>query len=240
MQHQFSTLQCYLLPTKEKYCLTHLLPHYEKTISFWHHIIQNALREEKNIDEANHLSQDIFTQNDEVVVLFDAENLIGLFMFQWIDIKNAEEKIILALEKRFSKKLFEQLREEKITYVMLMGQLAVHPDWRKISIGYGISDLLIGFSLCRFLESKAETLLTTTRNNRRTNDLGYRQGAKKFADNGIVLNVPSDILCWHREDVRPIPFEELHFTMQTLWRNKIIGWIDMPLPFMNDVTQTII
>lgn len=239
MHDQLIDLKCFLLPSKEKYCLNHLLSHYEKTISFWHSIIQNALREEKNFDIANQLTHDLFLQNDEVVVLFDGEKPIGLFMFQWIDIQNSQEKIISALEKRFSKKLLDELNEKKIQYVMLMGQLAVDPDWRKSSIGYGVSDLLVGFALTRFLESKAEVLLTTTRNNRRTNDLGYRQGAKKFGDAGVVLNVPADILCWYREDVQPIPIETLHATMQQLWKNKITGWIDMPLHFINDVNQTI-
>src|SRR3989338_2780386 len=239
MRRQLSDLQCYLLPAKKSYCQNQLLFHYEKTILFWHHIIQNALLEEKNTNEAKHLTHDLFLQNNEAVVLFDAENPIGLFMFQWIDIQNSDKKIILALEKRFSKKLVDQLREKKIKYVMLMGQLAVQPAWRKSSIGYGVTDILMGFAVTRFLESKAAILLTTTRNNRRTHDLCYRQGGKKFSDNKKVFHVDSDIVLFERHDVKPLEFQTLQNITQQLWKNKINGWIDIPLSFVNDVPQTI-
>ena len=153
--------------------------------------------------------------------------------------QNSEKKIILALEKRFSKKLVDQLREKKIQYVMLMGQLAVQPAWRKSSIGYGVTDILMGFAVTRFLESKAAILLTTTRNNRRTHDLCYRQGGKKFSDNKKVFHVDSDIVLFERHDVKPLEFQTLQNITQQLWKNKINGWIDIPLSFVNDVPQTI-
>lgn len=227
-------LRCYLLPAKSEYCQPAFFSHYEKTYSFWHDTIAFALREEKNIDEADHLGGDHFIENDEAVILFFNNEPIGLFMFHWINTEFAVNRALNALKNRFPKSLLDSLFEKKLRHLMLMGQLAVHPDWRKSSAGFGISDMLMDFAVTQFLESNADVLLTTTRNNRHTNELCYRHGGKKVADNAKVFHVASDIVMFDRHCVKPIPLQSLQQITHQLWEDKIVGWVDMPLPFIND------
>lgn len=230
---KLDNLQCYLLPAKNKFCKTDFLSHYEKTILFWHDIISSALREEKNFDIANNLNNNLFNENDEAVILFYDNNPIGLFMFHWINTENTSKEALISLQNRFPKNLLDTLFKKKLTHVMLMGQLAVHRDWRQSSAGVGISDILMEFAVRRFLESSANILLTTTRNNRRTNDLCYRHGGKKFADNAKVFQVESDIVFFERSDIHLSTTQLIGKVAHTLWATKTNGWVDMPLSFIN-------
>ncbi len=229
-----SKLRCFLLPAKIEFNHHDFFLHHERIYDFWHHIIHSALSEEKNFQIAKELSSEQFIENDEVVVLLDDDQPIGLFMFRWINTEFKINRELSAIQKRFPKDFLNTLVNEKHSHMMLMGHLAVHPNWRKSQAGFGISDMLMYFAVTRFLESKATVLLTTTRNNRRTNDLCYRQGGKKAANSGKVFGVESDIVLFHRKDVTPMQNSELTFISQQLWEQKKIGWIDMPHPFLEN------
>ena len=153
-------LRCYLLPVKSEFCHPQFFSHYEKTYFFWHDTIESALREEKNSDEANNLGSDLFVENDEAVILFHKNEPIGLFMFHWINTAFTPNRETHTLRDRFPKNLLDSLFEKKLYHLMLMGQLAVHPQWRKSSVGFGVSDILMGFAVRQFLASNADALLT--------------------------------------------------------------------------------
>ncbi|EKD76870.1 MAG: hypothetical protein ACD_42C00559G0005, partial [uncultured bacterium] len=175
-----ATLHCYLLPAKIDFCAPSYYTQHEKAYRFWHQNIQSALQEEKNDDVAKQLGSDLFFENDEMVVLFDDEHPIGLFMFRWINRRFLMNRELSALTHRFPPNLFTSLAEKNLYHIMLMAHLSVHPAWRKSVINAGVSDLLVDFSLRRLLESKGDVLITTTRNNRGTNTLGFRHGAVKY------------------------------------------------------------
>jgi hypothetical protein len=228
-------LNCFLLPAKIEFCDPHFISHHEKTYDLWHNVIHHALSEEKNIQAANNLSSEHFQENDEVVTLFYDDQPIGLFMFRWINTFFKINRNLHALEKRFPKTLLDTLIDNKQFQVMLMGHLAIDPLWRKSNTHLGIADMLMYFAVSRFLESNADVLLTTTRNNRRTNELCYRQGGKKAADNGKVFGVESDIVLFQRGDVSPLENTALANTAAQLWLSKKIGWAEkIPLQFLKN------
>ena|SRR3990167_1848425 len=235
INHQrLSQLRCFLLPAKIEFCHRDFFSHHERVYDFWHNIIHTALCEEKNFNIANELSSEQFLENDEAVVLFNHDQPIGLFMFRWINTAFKINRDLSALKKRFPTDFLDALHNDKQSHIMLMGHLAVHPNWRKSNTGLGIADMLMYFAVTRFLESKATVLLTTTRNNRRTNDLCYRQGGKKIANNGKVFGVDSDIVLFHQDDVIPMQNSELQNISRQLWQHKKITWIDIPLPFLEN------
>lgn len=235
INHQtLSQLDCFLLPAKIEFCHHDYFSHHERVYDCWYSIIHTALCEEKNFDVANALSSEQFLENDEVIALFNDEQPIGLFMFRWINTAFKINRHLSALTKRFPIDFLDALNNDEHSHIMLMGHLAVNPNWRKSNGGFGISDMLMHFAVTRFLESKATVLLTTTRNNRRTNDLCYRQGGKKVASIGKVFGVDSDIVLFHRDDVTPMQNTALRILSQQLWQQKKITWIDMPLSFLEN------
>lgn len=229
-----SELNCILLPAKIEFCHDDFLEHHESIYPFWHNIITNALREEKNNHIANSLSSEPFLENDEVVALFNKNEITGIFMFRWINMQYNVNRELHALQKRFPKNILDTLIKHRKMHLMLMGQLAVHPNWRKSTVGTGISDLLMYFAVTRFLESKADTLMTTTRNNRNTNALCYRQGGRKATSNEKVFGVESDVVLFDRTDVTSMKDEKLRTIGKQLWTEKQTGWIDIPLPFIEN------
>lgn len=215
------TLHCYLLPGSKAHCHPTYLTHYHKTLSFWREIIQSALIEEKNFSLADNLSDTHFTDCDEAVALFCQDQPIGLFMFRWINLEYADSATQTALTERFSPALLAYLTEKKLTHLMTMGQLAINPDWRKSRANLNIADIFMGFAVTRFLESSAGALITTTRNNRRTNALCYRRGGQQFS-NSVVFNVESDTVFFERDFVKPVASQTLENTISRLWQAKTV------------------
>ena len=214
-------LHCYLLPGSATHCEATYLKHYHQTLSFWREIIQSALTEEKNFSAADNLKDTHFTENNEAVVLFDQTHPIGLFMFRWLDLDHIDPATHTALTNRFSSHLLDYLHTKKLNRLMLMGQLAIDPRWRKSSANLAIADILMGFAINRFTESSADSLLTTTRNNRRTNALCYRRGGQQFS-NTVVFNVASDTVFFERSFVKPLESPLLENTISRLWRDKTV------------------
>lgn len=219
-----ASLTCYLLPAKIQYCDPRYHAIHENAYRFWHSIIQSALREEGNTEVAAQLGSDMFYENDEMVLLCEKENPVGLFMFRWINRRFQSERELSAFTKRFPEDLFQMLAEKNYDHVMLMAHLAVHPEWRKSKRGAGIADILVDFSLRQFLNSNADVFITTTRNNRGTNTLGFRHGAVRYEYTGKVFNVDSDIIIFYRDRVIPIELQELREIADNLWQHKLSGW----------------
>jgi len=225
-------LACYLLPAKDRFCQADYLKHYEQGFQFWFTYLKQALEEEHNETIAKTLSSDMFVECDESVLFFHNQEPIGLFMFRWLNIQFKPNQLLSAVKTRFPANLLTKLQQENISKIMIMSNLIVHPDWRRNKVGVGISDLLVKCAIIRFLESDAHVLLTTTRNNRSTNTLGCRQGGTKYADNDKIFGVPSDILLFYRDKVIPHPDHDINVIAETLWANKKMGWIPMPLNFI--------
>lgn len=215
------TLHCYVLPGSATHCDAAYLHQYHHTLSFWREIIRSALTEEKNFSAADNLKNTHFTENDEAAVLFDQTQPIGLFMFRWLDLHDIDPAIHAALANRFSSELLDYLRTKKLSRLMLMGQLAIHPHWRKSSANLAIADILMGFAINRFVESSADALLTTTRNNRRTNALCYRRGGQQFSST-MVFNVESDTVFFERSFVKSLESTTLENTISRLWQDKTV------------------
>lgn len=224
-QNLFQDLTCLLLPAKKQYCQTQQLAAYQKARELWLSITKRALKEEKNDQLAETLTDAPFIAFDEFATLFYHDNPIGLFMFRWITIDEIKPLFSNSIGEKLLSKLTHTLHENHITKIMTMGNLVVLPNWRRSKIGFGIADMLMHFALTRFLESFAQLLLTTTRNNRSTNSLCYRQGGIKFADNNTVYGAPSDVVVFYRDNVKPHSVNEINLHSKKLWQSKIDGRI---------------
>ena len=227
-----NALTCHLLPAKGRFCQSQFHAQHEQSYSLWSNITANALKEEKNDDLAANLSSDSFLEYDELVTLNNPTGPIGLFMFRWIDLAFTSNQSLSGIKNRFPQTLLDALAKKKFSKIMLMGNLAVDPNWRRSKVGFGVADMLMTFAVTRFLESDAQVLLTTTRNNRSTNTLCYRQGGSKYADNGIVFGVESDVVLFHRDDIKPLEIPLIYDKAKSLWQSKQNAWIDMPLHFI--------
>lgn len=229
-----SKLHCLVLPAKGRYCRTGFLPHYQHCYDFWHHALKKALLEEKNIELAKHLSSDGFIEQDQGFFLLDKDQPIGMFMCRWIDLSIKPNRELSAFSTCYPVSTQQQIISQGHDIVMTMGQLAIAHAWRQRQAGFGLSDILFDFIIREFLNSRATLLLTTTRNNRKTNELVMRRGAKKMEDNGLAYGVPSDVMVLDKKDIQPFTPQELADQAAKLWHNRTNGWVKMPLYFKEE------
>lgn len=213
-------LQCYLFPAKPRWCDDRYLTQYNAAYGFWKAMIKEGLVSEGLELQAAGLTSDEFIRQDEFACLFQGEIPVGLFMFSWLDTSNP---VVLdhSYFSSYPPAAIAALRDNDHRLIMSMGQLTVHADWRKGKVGPGISELLVGFATKRFMESSASALITFTRNNRKTNELGYRYGGVPLHQGAISHGIASDALAVYRNTVTPSCIKHAPEAVDCLWSQKI-------------------
>lgn len=187
-----------------------------KIYHLWKKIWKQTFQEVKaNIN----LSADHFLKHDEILVIYNGEQPIGMFCLDWYWTK-ADYDLELKYWDNYPKLTLKWLETKSISCLMSMSFLTVHPDWRRRQTQHSLSDLLVGFAVQRYLESSADVLLTYTRNDRKTNELGYRHGGEKIPIEHWVHNIPSDVLVFDRNSLKTQLSEGLKLHIDSLWNNK--------------------
>lgn len=234
-ENQLTSLTCVVLPAKGRFCQKKHIPLYENCYQFWHQQLQAAFAEENNTALANDLPSDGFIDQDQGIYLLHDNQPIGMFMCRWIDTSITPNQSLRALTKCYPEFARHYIIDHHHQMIMTMGQLAIAPAWRSRVAGFGVSDILYDFIIREFQHSRASLLLTTTRNNRKTNALVMRRGAFKLGDNGIAFGVASDVMALTKENIQTFEPRILSDAAETLWNNRINGWIQMPYPFKEEI-----
>ncbi len=220
------TLDCYLLAGKRQHNLPKYQPHYTQAYTLWRDMVKEGYLSENLLDRAATLTSDEFVNQEECACLFHAKEAVGLFMFNWYHLNNPAD-LEHSYFKNYPKHIMEQLKSDGHECVMSMAQLMVHPDWRKNKVGPGVSEILVGFATKRFVESDASALLTFTRNNRKTHELGYRYGGKILLSNHRSHGMSADLLAVYRDTVKVSPIKGVANVVETLWANKTVATLNL-------------
>jgi hypothetical protein len=126
--------------------------------------------------------------------------------------------------------VLEHLLAQGQEEVMMTGQLTVHPDWRKNKIGPFMSDVLMGLSVKRFVNSPASVKLAFTRNDRGIQNLCYRFGAIPLRKGHEAYGIPCDVVAFHRNDVRDSDQPALARAIDRLWTGTSVARLFSDLP----------
>lgn len=213
-------LQCFILPGRLKYCSDQYTNHYNVSYEFWKSGLQRAYKDEGNQQEAEKLTSDDFLRHEELAVLFHRRQPVGLLMFDLINLVN-KARLDHSHMKLYPQPLLQQLIDQGHQQAMTVCSLLVSPDWRQSQIGPGVSDILTGFLIRRFLQTSASVILAISRNNRKTNSLIKQYGAVTLSSNLICHNVAADVLAVYRENAHCIDHVEINTVTEILWNNRI-------------------
>lgn len=198
-----------------KHCGPEFVPWQNRLFDFWHKVWSDTFKQ-ISIDFSPHSEE--FCRHEEITSLVQGPNVIGVAATDVFDLSNP-----IHLKHHYFANYPDQVihRLQNITGdrpVMTFGYLGVADSYRH---KFGVSDLLLGLSFIRLLHSRAEIMITYTRNTRRTHDLTYRIGAKSIAKNLEVRGEPSDFVYFDRKDVETLMNHRLFAQMVHLWQNKI-------------------
>ncbi len=158
------------------------------------------------------LSSDDFLSK-ELGGLFFNNRPVGFLLYHFCD-----------LEKRSHQKMSyfenypEDVRESIIgleSSSMIITYMTLDSAWRKSETDLPISELLIGFSVLRLMESSAKRILGYFRNNRGTQNIFYRHGGIPISKGKQAYNVEVDFAQITRESARLSPLPNcLEMTIQ--------------------------
>ncbi len=186
---------------------------YDKAYAFWLSMWRETFAA---VDPSIQVHSDVFVRHREISAVFSHDEVVGLIMYDFRNLRVRAHRDMSHFQ-HFPSDVIDALHARGHEEVMLMGQLTVHPKWRKKMVGPFMSDLLVGLSVKRFLESNASVMIAFTRNDRGTQDLGYRFGAVPLRVGHEAYGIASDVIAFYRDRVRDCPLPGLPAVIDRLW-----------------------
>ncbi len=199
---------------------------YEKIYEFWLKMWRSTFSE---VDPNFALHSDHFLTQREVSAVFSDDQVVGLLLYDFRDLRVKAHRD-LSYFQHYPTDTLDTLYQQGFQRVMQIGQLTVHPDWRKNRVGPFMSDTLTGLGVRRFLASDAEVMLAFTRNDRGTQHLGYRFGAVPLRENQQAHGISSDVIAFYRDRVCNSSLPEIADAVERLWSQTSVSKTFSNLP----------
>ncbi len=217
-------MQCYLLPCRGQHCQPQYADHYRSAYHLWKTQMGHALKYESKLVEPELRSDDFFRQK-ELIAIFLKEEAIGLMVLDWLDLSFAST-LESSYIQGYPASIIQGLIASGYQQIMTMGNLCVHPQWRRSLVGSGLSEAVIGLSVKRLLSSNAQGLLTYTRNERGIHRLVYSFGGIPLMRDHISHGMASDIIFTQRDHVIPCTIPGIQPAVDRLYAHCIDTQID--------------
>ncbi len=170
---------------------------YKRAYQFWKKIFTATFKE---VISSNYvLYSDEFLLQDQIGVLFSGKEIVGIISYSKIKTSS-----LVDMDRSY----FKNYPNESIEYikrnfneVFIISNLAVSPKNRKSISGTSYSSYLIGLGVKEFLHSDCDTLITITRNDRKTHNSVGIFGGKTLSFHN-VHNINSNVMSINKEDGR--------------------------------------
>ena len=167
----------------------------------WRSVWQQTLQE---LDHLDTVPSDDFSRQDEIGALFHEWECLGLTSYRWLDLSNPIDR-----DDSYFHIWSEEARAAAAMggpRVCICGNLTVAAPWRRAK-GVPVKEVLLSLAVERFLESPADALLGTPRNDRGMNALGYRLGFQPLSRGVIHHGVEVDLVAFFRASCTRAPSE---------------------------------
>lgn len=159
----------------------------ERCFDLWERVWKDTFAE-LNVHHKQVTSDDYLSK--ELGGLFLGERPIGFLMYHFCDLQRRTHQK-MSYFNNYPRPLYENVIANA-DQTMIITYMTIDPEWRKSQTDLPVSELLIGFSVMRFMESQAHRLLGYFRNNRGTNDIFYRHGGLALLKGEQAYNVEVD------------------------------------------------
>lgn len=199
---------------------------YDKAYSFWLEMWRSTFSE---VHADINLQSDLFVTQREVSAIFLRDQVIALQMFDFRDLRLKAHRD-LSYFQQFPSEVLTLLLDQGYQQIMRLGQMTVHPDWRRNKVGPFMSELLGGIAINRFLGSTASVMIAITRNDRGTQDLGYSYGAVPLRQGHEAYGIPSDVIAIYRDKARATSMPGMVPVVERLWRETTVARLFSDLP----------
>ncbi|MBN8537800.1 MAG: hypothetical protein J0M15_12165 [Deltaproteobacteria bacterium] len=174
------SLSCHILPGKFGELVDSEV--YSKIFSFWKQQWEPVMR---SVGKADSLHSDEFLRQFEIIALSYESDVVGVLGLDLFDLDNP-----IHLSHSYFSWLNEVERKifHNFGFSFIINQLAVSKLWRG---GFGAADLLVGLAVKRMENSPFQRCVCYTRNQKKTDSLAHRWGARPILTGQLVHNEPS-------------------------------------------------
>ncbi len=190
---------------------------YNSAYSMWKNVWQEFWQERK----PNHQqTSDSFLRQDEILAIFYGAECVAVMLMDFVDFSlpaNREDGYFSTLWRPEAHGVLEKFGKK----FLVSSHTTVHPNWRGRTGGVSVKDLL-GALLCeRFLESDAEALLGSTRQNLGVTKMAENLGARvlhTFFHEPSKLEI--DLIVLTKENHKPIEHPKARMAVMEIWRKR--------------------
>jgi hypothetical protein len=192
--------------------------YYESAYRLWHSGWNEAYKK-LGVEALKH--SDNFTRQDEVGAIFAEKTCIGLVLYRWADAAS-ESFDRDSYFKVWAPGDIEALRRFGDN-ILIPSYLTVHPEWRRLpGSEVQTTRLLMDFMVRRFLDSPADSMCSTTRNNRKINDIAYELGARPIRTGVAHFSEedPVDLVVTTRDSARKCETLPHYAVAEKVWNNR--------------------
>lgn len=183
----------------------------------WKNVWMQTFQE---LDGAEQIRSDDFTRQDELGLLFEGDECIGMTAYRWVDFSHPTARDD-SYFSAWSDDALDALVENG-TRVCIGSYLTVAPEWRRTEI-HSAKELLLGLAVRRFLASPADVMTGTMRNDRGMNGIAYRLGARLLTSS-TMHGVDVDLVAFDRSALEDDGgLSRLDPAIRQLWRGRKEG-----------------
>jgi hypothetical protein len=197
----------------------HLVAHYEAAYKCWKDVWSETFLE---LDGNSKLASNDFTRQDEVSALFHGDKCLGVTFFNWIDFASQVAKEDSYFEVWSPKAISELTKFD--SRVLVCSNFTLHPDGRRNALGVSMKDVLMGLLVKRFLDSGANSMTGTVRNNRGVNVCTYRHGAVALERDFKLHGVEVDLVAFYRDTAKLSDDPMISNLVDALWERRVTSY----------------
>ncbi len=148
------------------------------------------------LEGATVVHSDNFSRQDEIAGFFTGGQCIALVGYRFVDLREPmvhDDSYFQAWSKDALRRAAAHGHRAFVSNI-----LSVRPEWRNAS-GVDLKELCIGFSVKRFLQTNADCMLGTCRNNRGVSAVCYQLGFEALDTDVLLHGVTVDLLAFYRK-----------------------------------------
>lgn len=195
------------------------LNYYNSAFECWSKVWADAYAE---LGVKKDFFSDDFTRQTEIDCIFYGEQCVALLFLRWADFRTT------AIKKDSYFKLWSEKEFELLTKygpeVLIISNTTVAKEWRGRRSEISMKDLVLYFTIQRFLTSDSQAMTAVTRNTRGIDDLIQRFGAVMFKKDVPNFN-ENDLVnlgAFYRKDMTEGTDPAVKNLGRKLWDNMLI------------------
>lgn len=189
---------------------------FERVYELWHRSWNDTFAE---LGVGHVLTSDDFLAR-EIGCVFAGSRPVGMVLFYFFDLERRSHREHSYFAS-YPEHIVAEYRRLGHARVMAAGYMTVDNEWRRSETDVPLSEVLVGLTAQRFLDSDASAMISYLRNGKRANEMFYRHGGIPMLKGAIAHNVEVDFAFISRQSAKDSESPGVAHAVHALYE----GWL---------------